>query len=92
MDYTAEQLENVDKLASIYMPITDIALIIEVEPSVLRADIATEGSEVRRRYLRGKAISKVKLHKQEMQLAEVGSPLALENARRNLLDMEDDEL
>lgn len=92
MDYTAEQLEQVEKLASIYLPITDIALIIEVEPSVLRSDIATEGSEVRRRYLRGKAISKDKLHKQEMQLAEVGSPLALENARRNLLDMEDDEL
>ena len=25
------------------------------------------------------------------QLAKVGSPLALENARKNLLDMEDDE-
>lgn len=92
MDYQPEQLEKVEKLASIYMPITDIALIIEVDPSELRSDIATDGAEVRRRYLRGKAISKVKLHKQEMQLAEVGSPLALENARRNLLDMEDDEL
>ena len=28
---------------------------------------------------------------QEMQLAYVGSPLALENTRNNLLDMEDDE-
>ena len=33
----------------------------------------------------------VKLHSQEMMLAQVGSPLAIENAHRNLLDMEDDE-
>lgn len=43
------------------------------------------------RYHRGKAASRVKLLHQEMQLAYVGSPLALENTRNNLLDMEDDE-
>ena len=91
MDYRDEQLEKVEQLASIYMTITDIALIIEVEPEQLRADIANETSEVSRRYRRGKAIYKVELHKQEMQLAKVGSPLALENARNNLLEMEDDE-
>lgn len=91
MDYNAEQLERVEQLASIYMTITDIALIIEVEPEQLRADVANELSEVSRRYRRGKAISKVELHKQEMQLAKVGSPMALENARNNLLEMEDDE-
>ena len=91
MDYSPEQLERVEQLASIYMKPSDIALIIEVDPTVLRADIADELSEVSRRYRRGKAISKVELHKQEMQLAKVGSPLALENARNNLLEMEDDE-
>ncbi len=91
MEYTAEQLETVEKCATVFLPIKDIALIIEVEANVLRADIAAEGSEVRRKYLRGKAISKLQLHEQEMQLAKVGSPLALENARDNLLDMEDDE-
>ncbi len=30
-------------------------------------------------------------HSQEMMHAQVGSPLAIENAHRNLLDMEDDE-
>ena len=35
--------------------------------------------------------SKVKLLHQEMMLAQVGSPLAIENVHRNLLDMEDDE-
>lgn len=91
MDYQPDQLDYVEQLASIYMTITDIALIIEVDPSVLRADIADELTEVSRRYRKGKALSKVELHKQEMQLAKVGSPLALENARNNLLEMEDDE-
>lgn len=91
MDYSKEQLEQVEKLATVYMPITDIALIIEVNPEELRADIADETTEVSRRYRRGKAITKLELHTQEMQLAKVGSPLALENARKNLLDMEDDE-
>ncbi len=48
-------------------------------------------SDVSKAYRRGKAASKVKLHSQEMMLAQVGSPLAIENAHRNLLDMEDDE-
>lgn len=91
IEYSQEQLEQVEKLASIYMKITDIALVIEVDPYQLRADISNETSEVSRRYRRGKATSKAELLAQEMQLAKVGSPLALENARKNLLDMEDDE-
>lgn len=91
MDYEPNQLEKVEQLASIYMPITDIALIIEVDPSELRADIADNLTEVSRRYRKGKALAKVQLRDQEMKLAKVGSPLALENVQRNLLDMEDDE-
>lgn len=91
MEYTQEQLDNVEKLASIYMKITDIALIIEVDPNELRADIAAEVTEVARRYRRGKALSKMQLLQSEMELAKVGSPLALENAQKNLFDMEDDE-
>jgi len=48
-------------------------------------------TDVSKAHLRGKAASKVKLHFQEMMLAQVGSPLALKNARHNLLDIEDDE-
>ena len=59
---------------------------------MLRIDIADRGTDVSKAYRRGKAASKVKLHSQEMMLAQVGSPLAIENAHRSLLDMEDDEL
>ena len=46
---------------------------------------------LRRRTADEAAASKVKLHHQEMQMTQMGSPLAIENAHRNLLDMEDDE-
>ena len=68
-----------------------MAVILNVSPTLLREDIADRNSEVSKRYHRGKAASRVKLLHQEMQLAYVGSPLALENTRNNLLDMEDDE-
>lgn len=91
MELSAEMLEQIEQLASIYMPIRDIALIIEVDETALREAIQSQTTPASRAYRKGKALSKVALHQQEMNLARVGSPLALENARQNLLDMEDDE-
>ena len=61
IEFTEAQLEQVEKLSSIYMKISDIALIIEVEPEQLRAEISNESTEVSRRYRRGKATSKAEL-------------------------------
>lgn len=91
MNYSTENLEKVERLASIYLPISDIADILEIPAEVLREDIANKSTEVSMRYRKGKATSKVKLFQQEMMLAQIGSPLALETTHKNLLDMEDDE-
>lgn len=91
MDYTEDILTKVEQYASIYLKISDMAVILGISPTTLRSDIADRTTEVSKRYHRGKAASRVKLLHQEMQLAYVGSPLALENTRNNLLDMEDDE-
>ena len=91
IEYTPEQLNQVEQYASIYLKISDMAVILDVPAEQLRSDIADRSTEVSKRYHRGKAASKVKLLHQEMQLAYVGSPLALENAQKNLMDMEDDE-
>lgn len=89
--FTPEQIEQISKYASIYMPISDIALLLDVPADILRDEVRNRDTEVSKAYYRGKVASKVKLHHQEMLLAQVGSPLAIENAHRNLLDMEDDE-
>lgn len=91
MKYTEEQLEQIEKFASIYLKISDMATVLDVPAEVLRWDISQRETEVSKRYHKGKAASKVKLLSQEMLLAQVGSPLAVENAHRNLMDMEDDE-
>lgn len=91
MEYTEDILTKVEQYASIYLKISDMAVILGISPTQLRSDIADRTTEVSKRYHRGKAASRVKLLHQEMQLAYVGSPLALENTRNNLLDMEDDE-
>lgn len=91
MTYSEDTLIKIEQYASIYLKISDMAVILGISPTVLRSDIADRTTEVSQRYHRGKAASRVKLLHQEMQLAYVGSPLALENTRNNLLDMEDDE-
>ena len=89
--YQPEILKQIEQFASIYLKISDMAVILDIPTERLREDIANRSTEVSKCYHRGKAASKVKLLHQEMQLAYVGSPLALENAQKNLMDMEDDE-
>lgn len=91
MNFSKDHLEQIEKWASIYLPITDMAVLLSIPAEMLRDEIRNTHSEVSKAYHRGKAASRVKLHHQEMLLAQVGSPLAIENAHRNLLDMEDDE-
>lgn len=57
----------------------------------MREDIADRSSDVSKAYHRSKAASNVKLYSRKMMLAQVGSPLAIENTHRNLLNMEGDE-
>ncbi len=90
MLYTEQDLQQIEKFVSIYLKISDMAVILDIPADILRSDIADRTTDVSKAYRRGKAASKVKLHSQEMMLAQVGSPLAIENAHRNLLDMEDD--
>ncbi len=95
MTYTEEQLQQIDQFASIYLRPTDIAVILGVRIEEFKQDIQDESNPAFTpaftAYRHGKALSKVQLHQQEMTLAKVGSPLALQTARENLLDMEDDE-
>ena len=86
-----DQNTQIEQYVSIYLKISDMAVILGISATQLREDIADKSTEVSRRYHRGKAASRVKQLHQEMQLAYVSSPLALENTSNNLLDMEDDE-
>ena len=53
MNYTQEQLEQVEKFASIYLPISDIALLMDMPAEVLREEIRNKNTAVSRAYHRG---------------------------------------
>ena len=91
MNYSDKDLQEIEKLSSLYMKISDMAVLLDIPAEVLREDINDRSSAVSKAYRKGKIASKLMLHKQEMELARVGSPLALDTMRSNLLDMEDDE-
>lgn len=91
MTFTEQELEQIEQLASLYLSVTDIATVMGVRPEELRKQIRIKDDPVAIAYQKGKTMRKVQLRKQEIQLAQVGSPLALENSRLALIDMEDDE-
>ncbi len=91
MTFTEKELEQIEQMASLYLSVTDIATVLDKRPEELRREIRTKDNPAARAYQKGKTMRKVQLRKQEIQLAQVGSPLALENARLALIDMEDDE-
>ena len=91
MTYTPAQLQQVENLASIFVPISDIATYLEVPAHELRTDIADFNSPVSIAYRKGKLTTKLNLRNQEIKLAQLGSPTALDNADKYLMDMEDDE-
>ena len=91
MTYSDKDLQQIEQMASLYLSISDMATVLGLNAEVLRRDIKTKDSEVSKAYIKGKVSSKIQLRKQEMMLAKVGSPLALDNVRRALMDMEDDE-
>lgn len=91
MDYSTEQIEKIKELASFLTPIADMAVLLDVDIDQLRLDILDKGSPVSRAYHYAKATTALKLRKQEIELANVGSPLAVSLTNGYLLNMDSDE-
>lgn len=91
MQYSAEQLEKIRELASQLMRPDHIALLLEVDPEEFKRKIKHKGSDVYRAYETGKAETILELRKQEIKLAKLGSPLAVDMVRRFLVDQEENE-
>lgn len=82
---------NIEQLASIFVPPSDIAVVLDISPSLLRDAIADPDSPWGKAYLRGKTKAKIAIRGKEMEFAQVGSPLGIQSVRENLVSMEADE-
>lgn len=91
MTYSTEQLDFIKEYAGYLLPVTSIAALLGLNPERLRMDINTAQSDAYKAYQNGKAETLLKLRKQEVRLAEIGSPLAVQLAGQYIQDMEDDE-
>lgn len=91
MQYSKEQIEKVQELAEALTPIRDIATLLDVPEDELRIDIRNHNSEVSRAYRIAKAEIALRLRKQEIELANVGSPLAVSITNQYIVSMSSDE-
>jgi len=91
MDYSTEQLTKIEEYAGYLLPITDMAALMGVDVDELKADIGDKNTPVSKAYRKAKAETMLLLRKQELDLAKVGSPLAVQLTAGYLMDMNDDE-
>ena len=91
MVYSTEQLDWISELAALLTPISDMAVLLDVDADTLRLDILDRNSPVSRAYYHAKASTALKLRRQEIELANVGSPLAVSLTNGYLLNMDADE-
>lgn len=91
MVYSEEQLKKIEGFAAKFTPISDIAILMGLDTDVLKLEIKDSSSLVSEFYRRGKATTAMKLREQEIELALVGSPLAVQLTTSYLTDMDIDE-
>lgn len=86
MEYSAEQLNKIDEYAGLLMTITDIAILMNIDEDELRSDIADKSNNVYRTYRLSKIRIILALHRQEIDLAKLGSPVAIELTQKYIID------
>jgi hypothetical protein len=91
MQYSPEQMEKIKELASQLMRPEHIALLIGVDQEEFKRNIKHQSSPAYIAYETGKAETILELRKQELKLAKLGSPLAVEMVHRFMVDQEQNE-
>jgi len=91
MQYSAEQLEKIKELSSQLMRPEHIALLLELDYEEFKRKIKHKSSEAYKAYETGKAETILELRKQEIKLAKLGSPLAVDMVHRFIVDQEENE-
>lgn len=88
MYFSTQIIEQIGALARDLTPISDIASLLDINEDLLRQAIADKhNAEVRHAYYKNKALTSLQLRKQELELAKVGSPLAVQLSSSYVRDM-----
>ena len=88
MQYSEEQLAKIKELASLLMRPDHIALLIGADQEEFKRRIKYQGSAAYIAYETGRAETILELRRQEITLAKLGSPLAVEMVHKFMSDQE----
>lgn len=84
--YSTDQLEKIKEYAGLLLSPDQIALMLEVELDVLKSQIRKINTEAYLAYHKGKLEILVEIRKQEINLAKLGSPMAVDLVDKYILE------
>ena len=91
MEFTSAQIDRIKELATMLTPVSDIAVLMDVDERCLREIISDKSHPVSIAYRKGKAERALQIRQNELDLAEAGSPLAVQLVGSYIRDMDSDE-
>lgn len=91
MEFTSTQIDRIKELATMLTPVSDIAVLMDVDERCLREVISDKSNPASIAYRKGKAERALQIRQNELELAEAGSPLAVQLVGSYIRDMDSDE-
>jgi hypothetical protein len=86
MKYTLRQLEKIGEYAALLLNISDIAVLLELDEDELREEIWQKHTEISKTYRRAKAEIILEIRQEEIALAKLGSPGAMDIIQKYIVD------
>ncbi|MFZ4546875.1 MAG: hypothetical protein ACOYN4_05555 [Bacteroidales bacterium] len=86
MQYNQSDLDKVKEYASLLLTISEIAILLKMDEDELREAIAVKTSGISLAYNQGKMETVLVLRRQEIDLAKLGSPIAIELTQKYMLN------
>ena len=86
MEVNQEQLALINEYAGCLMNISDIAVLLGFDEDELRNEIGNKHSTTSKAYRKAKAEVVFELRKQEIEMAKLGAPQAVELIQKYIID------
>lgn len=86
MKYTPQQLEKIGEYAALLLNISDIAVLLELDEDELREEIGQKHTKISKMYRRAKAEIILEIRQEEIALAKLGSPGAMDIIQKYIVD------
>lgn len=91
MNLSESDLNKLEDYASKFLSITEISVLLDIDPDQLRESISIRGSQEYKRYNKGKINKILELRDQEIEMAKLGSTVAIELVSKYILNQKIDE-